>query len=96
VLELTERVQQAVEVGDWQRATALEIERRAALERLFVERTVVSPELRAALLALGVRHPRLAARREPDSAALPAQSAALGRGGPAAASYDAAAGPAER
>jgi hypothetical protein len=36
VLELTDRVQAAIDAGDWQRANELETERRAQLEQLVV------------------------------------------------------------
>jgi len=39
LLELTDRVQAAVDAGDWQQASDLESERRAQLEKLVAEQT---------------------------------------------------------
>ena len=36
ILELTDRVQAAIDAGDWQHANELETERRAKLEQLVV------------------------------------------------------------
>jgi isocitrate dehydrogenase kinase/phosphatase len=57
LLELTDRVQAAIDAGDWQRANELESERRAQLEKLVAEQTAM--DVRAALDALAQRTHRL-------------------------------------
>jgi hypothetical protein len=58
ILDLTEQVQAAVDRGDWARARELEVQRRAALQRL-VETGSVADELRTALTELYARNQRL-------------------------------------
>ena len=58
ILELTDQVQAAIDVGDWQRAQALETERRAALERLVAE-CGMGADLPSALTALEQGNRRL-------------------------------------
>jgi hypothetical protein len=57
LLELTDRVQAAIDAGDWQQANELETERRAQLERLVAEQTAV--DVRSALDTLSQRTYRL-------------------------------------
>ena len=57
LLELTDRVQAAIEAGDWQQANELEAERRAQLEGLVAEPSVM--DSRSALDALAQRTHRL-------------------------------------
>jgi hypothetical protein len=57
LLELTDRVQAAIDAGDWQRANELESERRVQLERLVAEQTAM--DVRSVLEALAVRTHRL-------------------------------------
>lgn len=57
VLELTDRVQAAIDAGDWQQANELESERRAQLERLVAEQTAM--DVRTVLEALERRTHRL-------------------------------------
>jgi hypothetical protein len=54
LLELTDRVQSAIDAGDWQRANELEAERRALLEQL-VHAGAGDAELTAGLSALQQR-----------------------------------------
>jgi hypothetical protein len=58
ILDLTDRVQEAIDGGDWPRAQELEAERRAAIERLVTEQAV-SAELQAALGDLYARNQRM-------------------------------------
>ena len=58
ILDLTEQVQTAIDAGDWQRAQALEGERRCAIERLVADQTVTA-ELTAALGDLYARNQRM-------------------------------------
>jgi hypothetical protein len=58
ILDLTDRVQAAIDEGDWPRAQQLENERRAAIERLVAEQAVGS-ELQAALGELYARNQRM-------------------------------------
>jgi len=53
LLELTDRVQAAIDAGDWQQANELETERRTQLEQLVVEQTAM--EVRSVLDALAQR-----------------------------------------
>ena len=57
LLELTDRVQTAIDAGDWQQANDLETERRAQLERLVAEQTAM--DVRSVLDALAQRTYRL-------------------------------------
>jgi isocitrate dehydrogenase kinase/phosphatase len=57
LLELTDRVQAAIDAGDWQQASELESERRAQLEKLVAEQT--AQDVRSALDALAQRTHRL-------------------------------------
>ena len=57
LLELTDRVQAAIDAGDWQQANELENERRAQLEKLVAEQTAL--DIRSVLDALGQRTHRL-------------------------------------
>ena len=61
ILELTDRVQTALDAGDWQRASELDAERRAQLERLVAEHGTGEPksELRNALEQLLERNQRM-------------------------------------
>jgi len=61
ILELTDQVQNAIDAGDWQRASDLEKERRARLESFVVEQGVGEPggEIRSALEALQLRNQRM-------------------------------------
>ena len=58
ILDLTDRVQAAIDGGDWLRAQELETERRAAIERLVAEQAV-GAELQAALGELYARNQRM-------------------------------------
>jgi hypothetical protein len=58
VLDLTEKVQAAIDSGDWACAHTLELERRAALERLLTG-AHVAEEVRAALVDLHARNQRM-------------------------------------
>ena len=53
LLELTDRVQAAIDAGDWQQANEIESERRAQLERLVAEQTAM--DARPVLEALAHR-----------------------------------------
>ncbi len=57
LLELTDRVQAAIDAGDWLRANELEGERRAQLEKLVAEQTAT--DVRAVLGELAQRTHRL-------------------------------------
>jgi hypothetical protein len=57
LLDLTDRVQAAIDAGDWQQANELESERRAQLERLIAEQTAM--DVRSVLGALAQRTHRL-------------------------------------
>jgi isocitrate dehydrogenase kinase/phosphatase len=57
LLELTDRVQAAIDAGDWQQASELETERRAQLEKLVAEQT--AQDVRSALDAIAQRTRRL-------------------------------------
>jgi isocitrate dehydrogenase kinase/phosphatase len=57
LLDLTDRVQAAIDAGDWQQANELESERRAQLERLVAEQTAT--DVRSVLDALSQRTHRL-------------------------------------
>ena len=57
LLELTDRVQAAIDAGDWQQANELENERRAQLEKLVAEQTAM--DVRSVLEALAQRTHRL-------------------------------------
>src|SRR5262249_44230933 len=57
LLELTDRVQAAIDAGDWQKASDLENDRRAQLEKLVVEQTAM--DVRSVLDALSNRTHRL-------------------------------------
>jgi hypothetical protein len=58
VLELTDRVQAAIDAGDWQHAQALETDRRAHLERL-VAAGGTAGALRSTLATLEQRNHRM-------------------------------------
>ena len=57
LLDLTDRVQAAIDAGDWLQANELESERRAQLERLVTEQTAM--DIRSVLDALAQRTHRL-------------------------------------
>ena len=57
LLDLTDRVQAAIDSGDWQQANDLETERRAQLEKLVAEQTAM--DVRSVLGALAERTHRL-------------------------------------
>lgn len=57
LLELTDRVQAAIDAGDWPQANELESERRAQIERLVAEQTAL--DIRSVLDALAQRTHRL-------------------------------------
>ena len=57
LLELTDRVQTAIDAGDWQQANELETERRAQLERFVAEQTAL--DVRSVFDALAQRTHRL-------------------------------------
>jgi len=57
LLELTDRVQAAIDAGDWQQANELETGRRAQLEKLVAEQTAM--DIRSVLDALAQRTHRL-------------------------------------
>ena len=57
LLELTDRVQAAIDAGDWQQANELEGERRVQLERLVAEQSAM--DIRSVLDALAQRTHRL-------------------------------------
>jgi hypothetical protein len=57
LLELTDRVQAAIDAGDWQQANELETERRAQLEKLVAEQAAM--DVRSVLDALAQRTHRL-------------------------------------
>ena len=57
LLELTDRVQTAIDAGDWQQANELESQRRAQLERLVAEQTAL--DIRSVCEALAQRTHRL-------------------------------------
>jgi hypothetical protein len=57
LLDLTDRVQTAIDAGDWQQANELETERRAQLERLVAEQTAI--DVRAVFDELAQRTDRL-------------------------------------
>jgi hypothetical protein len=57
LLELTDRVQAAIDAGDWLQANELETERRAQLEKFVAEQNAM--EARSVLDALAVRTHRL-------------------------------------
>jgi hypothetical protein len=57
LLELTDRVQAAIDAGDWQQASELESDRRAQLEKLVAEQT--AHDVRSTLDALAQRTYRL-------------------------------------
>ncbi len=57
LLELTDRVQAAIDAGDWQQANDLETERRAQIERLVAEQTAM--DVRSVFDALAQRTHRL-------------------------------------
>ena len=57
LLELTDRVQGAIDVGDWQQANELETERRVQLEKFVAEQTAM--DVRSVLDALAQRTHRL-------------------------------------
>jgi hypothetical protein len=57
LLELTDRVQAAIDAGDWPQANELESERRAQLERLVAEQTAA--DVRSVLDELARRTHRL-------------------------------------
>jgi isocitrate dehydrogenase kinase/phosphatase len=57
LLELTDRVQAAIDAGDWQQASELESERRVQLEKLVAEQT--AQDVRSALDAVAQRTHRL-------------------------------------
>ena len=61
ILDLTDRVQAAIDAGDWQHACELDVERRVQLERLIAEQGVgeQGSELRTALERLLERNQRL-------------------------------------
>jgi hypothetical protein len=58
VLELTDRVQSAIDAGDWVAAQEVETERRAALEQLVAEQGA-GGDLRSSLAALQARNQRM-------------------------------------
>jgi hypothetical protein len=58
VLELTDRVQAAIDAGDWQTAQELETQRRAAIERLVAEHGA-GGDMTGALTQLHERNQRL-------------------------------------
>jgi hypothetical protein len=58
ILSLTDQVQAAIDEGEWQQAHGLEIERRAALERL-IEANGVGADGGVVLAALEERNQRL-------------------------------------
>ena len=58
VLELTDRVQAALDAGDWLAAQGVETERRAALEQLVAERGA-GGDLGTALAELQTRNQRM-------------------------------------
>ena len=57
LLDLTDRVQTAIDAGDWQQANELETERRAQLERLVAEQTAI--DVRSVFDELAQRTDRL-------------------------------------
>ena len=57
LLDLTDRVQAAIDAGEWQQANELETERRAQLEKLVAEQTAM--DVRTVLEALAQRTHRL-------------------------------------
>ena len=57
LLDLTDRVQSAIDAGDWQHANELESERRAQIERLVAEQTAM--DVRSVFEALAQRTHRL-------------------------------------
>jgi hypothetical protein len=57
LLELTDRVQAAIDAGDWQKANEVEIQRRAQLEKLVAEQTAM--DVRSVLGTLAQRTQRL-------------------------------------
>ncbi len=57
LLDLTDRVQTAIDAGDWQQANELETERRAQLERLVAEQTAM--DVRSVFHELAERTNRL-------------------------------------
>jgi hypothetical protein len=57
LLDLTDRVQAAIDAGDWQQANDLESARRAQLERLVAEQTAT--DIRSVLDTLSQRTHRL-------------------------------------
>ncbi len=61
ILDLTEQIQAALDAGDWQRGSDLDVERRAQLEQLVAEHGSgeAGGELQTALGALLARNQRL-------------------------------------
>jgi hypothetical protein len=85
LLELTDRVQAAIDAGDWQLAKALEDERRAQLERLVAEQTAL--DVRSVLDSLAVRTHRLIGLEEHHKRRVLREATTVTAGHAAAAQY---------
>jgi hypothetical protein len=90
VLELTDRVQAAIDAGEWQLARDLETERRAELESLVAEQTK-SRELAGELTNLVQRNHRMVGVLQHHRRAILRDAETVRAGHAAVAAYDAAA-----
>jgi hypothetical protein len=86
ILELTDRVQAAIDVGDWQLAHEIEIERRMCLERAVAENGQ-GQGMRAALTELEQRNHRLVGVVEHHKRRVLREAATVKTGHSAAACY---------
>jgi len=92
ILDLTDQVQNAIDAGDWQRASDLESQRRAQLETLVAERGIGEPggELRGALEALQQRNQRMLGEAHHHRRRVLREASTLKTGQSAARAYEAA------
>jgi len=91
ILELTDEVQTAIDAGEWQRASELEAERRAQLERLVAEHGR-SAEVVPTLTVLEQRNYQLIGLVEHHKRRVLREAATVKTGHTAAAAYAAAGG----
>ena len=86
VLDLTERVQEAIDAGDWQRAQELETERRRELEQLALT-PAPAGDLAATLERLAERNQRLIGHVEHHKRRVLREAATVRTGHAGAAAY---------
>jgi hypothetical protein len=86
ILSLTDRVQAAIDGGEWQQAHALETERRTALEQL-IEESGTGADSGTALAALEERNRRLIGLVEHHKRRVLREATTVNTGHAAAAAY---------